>query len=50
MPIEDYQINYEIHGNGKERIVFLTGFMSNTGVWNDLVEYFSLYGGQLSRI
>jgi pimeloyl-ACP methyl ester carboxylesterase len=42
VPIEDYQINYEIHGNGKERIVFLTGFMSSTGVWNELVEYFSM--------
>jgi pimeloyl-ACP methyl ester carboxylesterase len=39
-PIDDYFINYEMHGTGNTKFVFITGFMGSSGVWSSILNYF----------
>ncbi|KAI8898813.1 Alpha/Beta hydrolase protein [Globomyces pollinis-pini] len=43
--IEDYQIYYEIHGNGPTQLLFLSDFMSSIANWVDIVTYFGINNG-----
>ena len=40
MTIHDYEINWQLHGDGPERITFIQGLISSMYHWKDVVQHF----------
>lgn len=40
---QGYVVNYEIHGSGPKKLLFVMGFKASFGLWNSLLHH---YAGQ----